>query len=136
MANARANKDNPRYGVGPTAVEIFKTSIRLLVTEGRLLKSELSEKIGVISLGITLTVVGGVLLIMAVVLLFVAAIGSLMMYGFSLTAAALVIFGAVLVLGLGCLWFGLRQLHPTNLMPTKTFHQVQKDFETIVPGTK
>jgi len=114
-------------------MEIFRTTIRLIVTEGRLLRTELGEKIGLIGLGLALTVGGGVLLIMAVVLLFVAAISALVSSGFSLTIATLMVFAAVLLVGLFCLWFGLHQLQPSNLMPRKTIQQVQKDFQTIAP---
>jgi len=114
-------------------MEIFRTTIRLIVTEGRLLRTELGEKISLIGLGLALTVGGGVLLIMAVVLLFVAAISALVGSGFSLTVATLMVFAAVLLVGLLCLWFGLHQLQPSNLMPRKTIQQVQKDFQTIAP---
>ena len=133
MANTRRNHDRPRLAVGSTAMEIFRTVIRLIVTEGRLLRSELSEKIGLIGLGLALTVGGGVLLIMAVVLLFVAGISALVDAGFGLTIATLIVFAALLVVGLACLWFGLHQLQPSNLMPRKTIQQVQKDFQTIAP---
>jgi uncharacterized membrane protein YccC len=74
-----------------------------------------------------------VLLITAVVLLFVAAISALVDYGIGLTMATLIVFGAVLLFGIGCLWLGLRQLQPSNLMPKKTIEQMQKDFESIAP---
>jgi uncharacterized membrane protein YqjE len=133
MANARHHPDRPRLGVGSTAAEIVRTVIRLIITEARLLRSELSEKIGLIGLGVALAVGGGVLLIMAVVLLFVAMISVLVSAGLSLTVATLIVFGVVLVFGLVCLWFGLQQLQLSNLVPRKTIRQVQKDFETIAP---
>ena len=134
MAQARTRHDKlPQHGVASTATQIFKQCIRLIVTEGRLLRTELGEKIGVIGLGVVLTAGGGMLLITAVVLLFVAAISALVDYGFSLTIATLIVFGAVLLFGVGCVWFGLRQLQPANLMPRKTIEQVQKDFESIGP---
>jgi len=134
MTQARARHNGPsRLGVASTAAQIFKHSIRLMVTEARLLRTELGEKIGIIGLGVGLAAGGGVLLITAVVLLFVAAISALVEYGFSLTIATLIVFGVVLVLGIGCLLFGLRQLQPHNLMPRKTIEQVQKDFESIAP---
>jgi uncharacterized membrane protein YqjE len=134
MAHARARHgDLRRPGVGSTALEIFKTTIRLIITEGRLLRTELGEKIGILGVGVALAAGGAILLITAVVLLFVAAISALMDHGLSLTVATLIVFGAVLLLGVGCLWFGLRQLQPDNLMPKKTIAQVQKDFQSIVP---
>jgi hypothetical protein len=107
--------------------------MRLIITEARLLRTELGEKVGLIGLGVALTAGGGVLLIMAVVLLFVAMISALVSAGFTLTVATLIVFGVVLLVGLACLWFGLQQLQPGNLMPIKTMRQVQKDFETIAP---
>jgi uncharacterized membrane protein YqjE len=133
MANARRHPDRPRIGVGSTAAEIVRTVIRLIVTEARLLRTELGEKVGLIGLGVALTVGGGVLLIMAAVLLFVALISALVSAGFTLTVATLIVFGVVLVVGLVCLWFGLQQLQLSNLVPRKTIRQVQKDFETIAP---
>ena len=133
MAHERSRHDPPRNGLSSTAVEILKAYVRLIVTEGRLLRTELGEKIGLIGLGVALTAGGGVLLITAVVLLFVAAISALVDYGFGLTVATLIVFAAVILLGTGCLWFGLRQLQPDNLIPKKTIRQVQKDFESIAP---
>jgi uncharacterized membrane protein YccC len=72
---------------------------------------------------------------MAMVLLFVVAISALVDAGFGMTIATLLVFGAVLVVGAACLWFGLRQLQPGKLLPNKTIQQVQKDFESITPET-
>ena len=134
-ARGRQTLHNSRRhgGVASIAVEIFKQYMRLIITEGRLLRTELGEKAGIIGLGVGLTVGGAVLLIAALVVLFVAAISALVDVGFSLTAAALIVFGVLLLLGAGSLWFGIRQLRLQNLMPSKTIAQVQKDFESIAP---
>jgi uncharacterized membrane protein YqjE len=133
MAQARTRRDDASQGVASTTVDIVKEYVRLVVTEFRLFRAELGEKISQIGLGIAFSAAGLVLLIMAVVLLFVAAISALMDFGLSLTAATLLVFGLVLVLGAGCGWFGIRQLQPENLMPKKTIKQIQKDFESIAP---
>jgi uncharacterized membrane protein YqjE len=119
--------------VATTALDIVKEYARLVVTEFRLLRTELAEKIGQIGLGLAFALIGLVLFIMAVVLLFVAAISAIISYGFSLTAASLIVFAIVIVLGAGCAWFGIRQLQLENLIPRKTIAQVQKDFEAIAP---
>jgi uncharacterized membrane protein YqjE len=136
MARARSRQDvTPHGGVAGTAFDIFKELLRLVATEFRLLRAELGEKIGLIGLGVGLAAGGAVLLIAAVVLLFVAGISALVDYGFGLTAAILIVFGTVLVVGAGCIWFGIRQLSIENLMPNKTIAQVQKDFDSITPET-
>ena len=134
MAQARTRRDQPpRHGVGSTAAEIIKTYIRLIITEARLLRTEMGKKLGVVGLGLALAAAGVVLLIMALVLIFVAAISALIDHGFGLTGATLIVFGAVAIAGIGSLWFGIRQLQFDNLMPKKTIKQVQKDFESIAP---
>jgi uncharacterized membrane protein YqjE len=134
MARARASRrGTSEQGVAWTAIDIVKEYARLVVTEFRLLRAELGEKIGQIGIGVAFTAGGVVLLIMAVVLLFVAAISALIDFGLSLTVAALIVFAMVLAGGAGCIWFGLRQLQPENLVPRKTIEQVQKDFEAIAP---
>jgi uncharacterized membrane protein YqjE len=133
MARARSYRDAAPPGVAATALGILKEAARLLGTEARLLRAEMGEKISVIGLGVGLAIGGVVLLVMAVVLLFVTVISALMDQGFGLTAAALIVFGVVLVAGAGCLWFGIRQFQTQNLLPNKTIAQVQKDLESIAP---
>lgn len=136
MVRARNRQDvTSQGGVAGTAFGIFREFLRLIATEFRLLRAELGEKAGIIGLGIGLAAGGALLLIAAVVLLFVAVIGALIEYGFGLTAATLIVFAAVLITGVGCLWFGISQLRAENLMPNKTIAQVQKDFEAITPET-
>ena len=135
MAYSRTRRDSsPHHGVAATTVDIIKEYVGLLATEFRLFKTELSEKIGQIGLGVALTVAGTVLLIMAIVLLVVVAISALVDAGLGLTVATLSVFAFVLVIGLACGWLGFRQLQPRNLLPKKTIEQVQKDFEAITPG--
>ena len=135
MAYSRTRRDDPaHHGVATTTVEIIKEYVGLLVTEFRLLKAELSEKVGQIGLGVALAIAGTALLIVAIALLVVVAISALVDAGLGLTVATLSVFGFVLVIGLACEWVGLRQLQPRNLLPKKTIEQVQKDFEAIAPG--
>ena len=134
MARAKRHNGTPQ-GVAGTAFDIFKEFLRLVATEFRLLRAELGEKAGVIGLGIGLAAGGALLLVAAAVLLFVAVIGALIEHGFGLKAATLIVFAAVLITGVGCLWFGIRQLRAENLMPNKTIAQVQKDFDSISPET-
>src|SRR4051794_21796539 len=100
MSPARArHSSQPRQTVPATAVAILKEGTRLVITEGRLLRTELAEKVGVVGIGLVLTVGGALLLMMALIALFVVAIGALVEAGFSLTVAARIVFAALLVLG-------------------------------------
>ena len=135
MARVRSRVGEKPQGVASTALNIFKEFVRLIATEFNLLRAELSEKTGVIGLGLGLAAGGALLLMTAIVLLFVAIISALVEHGFSLTAATLIVSAAVLVTGARCLWFGIRQLRAENLMPNKTIAQVQKDFESMSPET-
>ena len=135
MARARAPNASARANLVATAMAISRTGVQLIVTEARLLRTELREKMGRLGLGVALAAGGGVLLVLAVVLLFVALIGALIDAGFSLAIAALIVFAAALVIGGGCLWLGLRQLRLEKLMPKRTIEQVQKDFESITLET-
>ena len=135
MSRARAHHASARANLAAPAMEISKTGVRLIATEARLLRTELREKMGRLGLGVALAAGGGVLLLLAVVLLFVALIGALIDAGFSLPIAALIVFAAAFIVGGSCLWLGLRQLRLEMLMPKRTIEQVQKDFASITLET-
>ena len=111
--------------------DLFKEIAKLVRTETQLLRTELAEKAVRVGLGIGLTVAAAILFITAIILLFVATIAALVDYGFSLSAATLIVAGVMLILGAISLWLGVHQLRAKNLMPSKTIDQVQKDVEAI-----
>ena len=59
------------------------------------------------------------------------AFAALVEYGFSPTAATLLIALATLLLGAALVWFGLSRLSAEKLAPTKTIHQLQKDASIV-----
>jgi uncharacterized membrane protein YqjE len=124
-------RSHARGGVVLNAVKIFKETVRLLRIDLQLLHSELAEKVGVLGVGLAFTTAAVIFLIVGIVLLFVAAIAALVDYGFSLTVAALVVAAALGVLGMACLWFGLRQLQAKRLMPLNAIRQAERDLESI-----
>ena len=124
-------RSHARGGVVLNAVKIFKETLRLLRIDLQLLRSELAEKMGVLGVGLAFTTAAVIFLITAIVLLFVAAIAALVDYGLSLTVAALIVATALGVLGVACLWFGLRQFQARRLMPLKAIRQVERDLESI-----
>jgi hypothetical protein len=60
MARSAGNRDSSPLGVSAISLGIFREFVRLVSTEFLLLRAELGEKIGVIGLGLGLTVGGGV----------------------------------------------------------------------------
>ena len=111
--------------------DLFKEVAKLVRTETQLLRTELAEKAVRVGLGIGLTVAAAILFITAIILLFVATIAALVDYGFSLSAATLIVASVMVILGAISLWLGVDQLRAKNLMPSKTIDQVQKDVEAI-----
>jgi hypothetical protein len=61
------------------------------------------------------------------VVLLQAAVTALERAQFQPPIAALIVGGAVLVIGIVLLWVGASRLKVTNLVPNKTLHQIQED---------
>ena len=101
---------------------------RLVQKEGRLARAELSENIGKAATGLGLVIGGAVLLIPAIVVLLDAAVAAITERGHLAPYwSALIVGGVVLTLGLVLLAFGGRRLRPSNMVPTRTMQQLQRD---------
>ena len=131
MAGRKLRSHSSAQGFASRFQKILRVVPGLFRRDAQLLRAELREKLGAIGLGVALTIGAAVLFMTAVILLFVAAIAALVEYGFSLTAAILIVTGALLVCGMACLYFGLRQLQAKNLIPSKSIARVQHDVEKI-----
>ena len=103
----------------------------LIQTELQLLRAEVSEKIALTGLAAALMGIGALLLLATIVLLLQAAIAGLIAYGLAPALATLVIAVATLIIGAALLWFGLNRLSATNLAPSKTIKQLQKDANIV-----
>ena len=55
----------------------------------------------------------------------------LVAYGMAPALATLVVAVATLVIGTALLWFGVNRLSATNLAPSKTIKQLQKDANIV-----
>jgi hypothetical protein len=103
----------------------------LIQTELQLLRAEVSEKIALTGLAAALIGIGALLLLATIVLLLQAAIAGLVAYGLAPAPATLVVAVATLVIGAALLWFGVNRLSATNLAPSKTIKQLQKDANIV-----
>jgi len=100
----------------------------LLQKEGQLARAELSENIGKAAMGLGFVIGGAVLLIPALVVLLDAAVVAITERGHLAPYwSALIVGGAVLILGLVLLAFGTSRLRPSNMLPTRTMQQLQRD---------
>ena len=112
--------------------EIFSDLIaqftRLLQKEGQLARAEVSENIGKAATGLGFVIGGAVLLIPALVVLLDAAVAAITERGHLAPYwSALIVGGVVLIVGLLLLVVGASRLRPSNMIPTRTMQQLQRD---------
>ena len=112
--------------------EIFSDLIaqftRLLQKEGQLARAEVSENIGKAETGLGFVVGVAVLLIPALVVLLDAAVAEITERGHIAPYwSALIVGGVVLIVGLLLLVVGASRLRPSNMIPTRTMQQLQRD---------
>lgn len=100
----------------------------LLQKEGQLARAEVSENISKAATGLGFVIGGAVLLIPALVILLDAAVAAITERGHLAPYwSALIVGGAVLIIGLLLLAFGGSRLRPSNMIPTRTLQQLQRD---------
>jgi membrane protein implicated in regulation of membrane protease activity len=119
------------YGNVRPIPEIFTDLIgqvtNLVRKEGQLARAEISEKAGRALTGMAMILLGAILLIPALVILLQAAIAGLVQNGMTPAAAALIVGGAALVLGMVLALVGWSWAKPTALVPDKTIDQLRRD---------
>lgn len=116
-------------GVIDIAGEAFKDIGTLVQTEFQLLRAEISEKLAVSVLAVSLMAAGALLLMATIVLVLQAAITALVASGFSWPVAILLVAAASLLSGAGLVWLGINNLRLQRLAPSRTIAQLQKDAD-------
>jgi hypothetical protein len=122
MRSPSANQSIPAI-----VTDLISQFTLLLRKEGELARTEMSEKMTQMAVGLGLLVAGAVLMMPALVVLLFAAVAALDETGMSSSVAALVVGGAVLLLGLIFVLVGMNRLKARKLVPRKTIHQLQED---------
>jgi hypothetical protein len=112
--------------------EIFTDVINqfttLLTKEGELARTEMSEKITQVAVGLGLIVGGSVLLTPALVILLQAGVSALITNNIvGEPWAPLIVGGAVFLIGIILLLVGISRLRAEALVPHKTIQQIQSD---------
>jgi putative superfamily III holin-X len=101
---------------------------RLLQKESQLARAELFDNIGKAATGLGFVIGGAVLLIPALVVLLDAAVAALTDRGHLAPYwSALIVGGVVLIVGLLLLALGASRLRPSNMIPSRTMQQLQRD---------
>jgi|RhiMetdeSRZDD1v2_1073273.scaffolds.fasta_scaffold83944_3 predicted permease len=122
MRSSSANQSIPSI-----VTDLISQFTLLLRKEGELARTEMSEKITQVAVGLGMLVAGAVLMMPALVVLLFAAVAAMDDAGMSSSAAALVVGGAVLLLGFIFVLVGMNRLKARKLVPRKTIHQLQED---------
>jgi len=121
----------PFGGNGRSIPELFTDVVMQLTTllrkEGQLARTEISENIGKMAVGLGIIVGGAVLMIPALVILLEAAVTGLAAQGMATGWAALLVGGVALLLGLAMLFVGAKRLKAETIVPSKTIQQLQQD---------
>jgi hypothetical protein len=109
----------------------------LLGKEGELARTEMSEKITQVGVGLGLLVAGAVLLIPALVILLQAAVSALVTAGYlKESLSALVVGGAALIIGLIFALAGMSRIKAKRLVPNRTVHQIKRDVAVARQQTR
>lgn len=109
-------------------IDVVNQFTTLLSKEGQLARTEMSEKITQIAVGLGLIVGGSVLLTPALVILLQAGVSALVTNNIVREPwAPLIVGGVVFLIGIILLLVGMSRLKAEALMPNKTIHQIQSD---------
>ena len=120
----------PRESFGELLGELANNSAALVRDEIELAKQEMSEKVTRLRSGAVTVAVGGLLAFVAL-LTFVAAAVAGLSHVMDTGLAALVVGGALALVGGGIAMSGLRRLKQTSLKPQQTIETLEEDKEWL-----
>jgi putative superfamily III holin-X len=119
----------PNRSIAEIFTDLMTQLTILLRKEGQLARTEMSEKINQVAVGLGLIVGGSVLLTPALVILLQAGVSALITSKIvDEPWAPLIVGGAVLVIGLILLLVGMSRLKAEALVPSRTIQQIQSDM--------
>lgn len=104
---------------------------RLVETEIRLVRTELSEKISAAVRAVVMLVAAAVLLVAALVLILQGLVYLLVFFGVQPFVAAFIVGVIVAAIAGIVVWIALRRLTAENLKPKRTMTQISRDAHVI-----
>jgi putative superfamily III holin-X len=118
----------PNRSITEIFTDVVNQFTTLLRKEGQLARTEMSEKISQVAVGLGLIVGGSVLLTPALVILLQAGVSALITNDIVREPwAPLFVGGIVFLIGIILLLVAMSRLKAEALMPNKTIHQIQSD---------
>ena len=127
---------NTSRSIPNLAADAMGQLAKLIGNEFDLARAELSAKAGQAGRAIAMIGAGAVILIPALVILLLAAANGLIHAGFSDPIAYLIVGGAAVLVALVLVIAGVSQLSPSELKPSATLEQVQRDKLAIKEMTR
>jgi len=119
----------PNRSLADIFTDVMTQLTMLLRKEGQLARTEMSEKITQVAVGLGLIVGGSVLLTPALVILLQAGVSALITSKIvDEPWAPLIVGGGVLFIGLILLLVGMSRLRAEALVPSRTIQQIQNDM--------
>ena len=104
---------------------------RLVESEIRLVRTEISEKVSAAVKAVAVIAVSAVVLLAAVALLLIGVVHLLIFFGLQPFAAYFVVGGGAAVIGGIAVFLAVRQLSPSGLTPRRSINQLGKDAKAI-----
>lgn len=115
--------------------DLFREGTELVRTEGKLIRSEISDKIRQVEVGGGSLAAGGICLLVALIILaqaLVIALSEVIAPGW----AALIVGVVIALIGVALLAKGKKDLNPSNLTPEHTAAQLRKDGQLVKEQTR
>jgi hypothetical protein len=119
----------PNRSIADIFTDVINQFTTLLGKEGQLARTEISEKITQVAVGLGLIIGGSVLLTPALVILLQAGVSALIARNIvGEPWAPLIVGGVIFVIGILLLLAGMSRLKAEALVPNKTIQQIQSDI--------
>ena len=118
-------------GIGTVFSDLAGEVAALVRNEIRLAKTEITEKIRSMLVGLVLAAVGVFLMIFALIFVLEAAVGGLMLLGLSFALSSLIVAVVGLLIGGVIVWLGVNRLKVGKLSESKTAQQFKRDAATV-----
>lgn len=115
-----------------TAFDLVQEFASLWRKEIRLARTEIAQKVNVVTAGVGLICSGLALALAGLVVLLQAAVAALIAYaGLRPAVSAAIVGGAVVLLSIALFAIGKSRMNPKNLSPDKTIEQPKRDFAVV-----
>ncbi|WEX07696.1 phage holin family protein [Chelativorans sp. AA-79] len=125
-----STREDPR-GITTLFSDLANNATRLVQAEFRLLRTEMSEKVGQVKNGLVEMIAGAICLLAALLVLLQALVVALAEMGLGTRWASLAVGVVVAIVGVILVRIGTSNMSESNLMPERTQHQLGDDARAV-----